>query len=1216
MNAPDVAYQVARQFAALRRRYLGVRVAALFGYTSAALLAFVIALSLVDYRWEIDADNRRTALLSGTLSIFAVMFWRLFAIVKESRQRSFAGRLERSFDDFGQRIRTVLDTVDGRVSGPMEMLRALGNQTLGRWDLAMPNRIIPTGLMYGGILVLMLTSGIMAGMFSLGGDIRLALLRVLGSETPYTMLESAPGDTKLLEGTPVEVSLQLVGRTDRDVLLRYRELALPGQSDDTNDIGSEPIEWIESKLLPDEPQPDGFASARRKQFSLALGNARVPIEYQFISAGQQTKIHRIDIQPLIEVQSLTIEVTPPEYTELPARVFDRPDLTVLEQSEVVVTILLNHPLSSPELLVGVKKPQLQKVELVPGEDRSVWSFTLPSTETIRWQFSGAGRDGTPMDPVFGKLSIRRDAAPTVRWNEPSDELQVHTLAEIPLSVQVSDDYGIVESGIAFQIGGDEEYVLLDWIAEEDEEDESVNVRTRLKLSEILPLETFQLTQRDYVAYYAYAIDNRPWGPHRTESDVRYIDIRPLRQFYQQLEPMPNDGQGNGLIVQLSEIIRRQRFMINRVRKLVRDGASLASQLGTIDRLVKNQSELADLTRFLAEFFISRGNDDVEALSQAESSMLQAADSLAAGTFDLAYAQQQDALRSLVEARQAVEQILRSNMTSQQRQQLRRLASQLRQKLRLDRPQTERQLVDSLRRIASDQRQLASMAAKMNGGQQFNQSMSGTQGGATPKDDSKPNGQGSIDSEEPEQTPESDETAESPEPTEDSQNEQETPGDNSEESAGENEVPPNEALYEQQVELMERLEAIRDELQERLESSELMSSRMDAAASQMDSLADQAQQDEPQKFAQGGQETGDLLEEMSVQLEALSASEPVARISSLRDLTVGMGIMEQSLADELSQTPGQSPASKEPPKDIEPAKRRIQSRVETLKEVISGQAEIGDIEMSEVNDRLQTFADENEFLDLLASSKEAVENIDKIEATESMSARDGGLERSRDYIDAARQLERLYQQLVTPRLARLRQMEGKASSLSEQLSGNGGASEQSPETQAELQELAEDLRGESLRELAELLENEGQGSGTSEEETEGQGGGSNEDDYDEQPKGGGGEQEKADDEEGNNNGNTNPDTGIRYLLDRRGGGGIALQNDVSSRLRTISKELRDRIQQVILLEIAVDRDTPIPSEYRRAVDGYFRTLSSDSADKDGMQSMTSSGKPLPQQGGTE
>ena len=263
---------------------------------------------------------------------------------------------------------------------------------------------------------------------------------------------------------------------------------------------------------------------------------------------------------------------------------------------------------------------------------------MPSEKLIRWRFSGEGIDGTPMEPVNGRLGVRRDNAPSIRWREPADEVTVHTLAELPLDVQISDDYGDV---------GKRHCVSAWRSTKSTSSPNGVQTRTtkspktRLSLKEILPLESFELTERDYISYYAYAIDNRPWGTRRSESEIRYIDIRPLRQFFQEVDPPMNPGSGAGaVIVQLREIIRRERFLINRTRTLVREGSV---DLKVIDRLVKNQSELADLTRFLAEFFISRGNDDVEALSQAEAIMLQASDSLAAAELELALMQEQDAL---------------------------------------------------------------------------------------------------------------------------------------------------------------------------------------------------------------------------------------------------------------------------------------------------------------------------------------------------------------------------------------------------------------------------------------------------------------------------------------------------------------------------------------------------------------------------------------------
>ena len=1196
MNAPDVAYQVARQFAALRRRYLWVRLSTSLCLAFGFLLAFWSVLALIDYRWEWPMQWRITALSVAAVLTTAVVLWRTVAIFRQSRPRSFAGVLERSFEDFGQRIRTVLDTVDGRVSGPQAMLAALGNQTLGRWESVSPARVLPVAMLWSAAAVLLVLACVTLGLFGSGTEMRLALLRAIGSDQPYTTLEVTPGDVRLLEGTSIDVSVDLIGRTERDVLLRYRELRpAPSATTDPSDTdAAEPVEstadaenWIESELVADQDavSEDG----RRKTFRAALGKAAWPIEYQFVSSGQfasgaqSTAIHRIDIQPLIEVDRISINVQPPEYTGLQTREFSKPELTVLEKSLVTVTIELNHPLEEAVLEIGPKKSTLQATELETPSDRTRWSFSLPADNTLRWRFAGSGVDGTPMDPVMGRLGIRRDTAPSIRWREPSDEIKVHTLAEVPLGVQIADDHGIVEAGIAFQLGGDDEYVLTDWMAQSEQTGtEETATKTRLLLAELLPLESLQLSERDFIAYYAYAIDNRPWGNHRSESDVRYIDIRPLRQFYQEIDPPDgNGGGGSRVLVQLDEIIRRERFVINRTRSLVRGKADLASQLGTIDRLVENQSELADLTRFLAEFFISRGNDDVEALSQAEATMLQASDSLAAGSLDLAMAQEQEALRYLAEARRTLEIALLTRMTAAQQQALRRLARQLRQKLRRDRPETDRELADSLMQIAASQRRLAAMAQSNastqanassqsgSGGQPNSMSTEGSgetgdeatdtpseaQPGSTPEDDNDPPSDAEQDSED---------ASDDGEATESGENEPDS--DQPESDDPESDEPSAaEKLYEQQVDLLERLEAVRDQLNDRLAQSDLMSRRLDEAQTQMDELATLARAEDFEKLADGGRMASDLIEETGLQLEALSAMEPVTRVSSLRDLTGGIASMEHRLAksnEPREERNGSGERSTDPTEMLKRLSARLTARAETLEDVLGSQADIGDIEMSEVNDQLRKFADETEFLDQLSSTKTAAEELEQSASVPDQEEASEAFERAVDYAEAARQLERLYQQLVTPRLARLRRMEQQASRLANRMGGGGGGPKD-PENQRELRQLKNDLQQESLQELAEVLEGGGQGD----------------------------EAEDRDSQQGSES----------MVSDQNAGGGAMPPRDtVAGRVQLVADELRKRIQQVILLEIAVDRDTPVPTEYRRAVDGYFKALASEPSGDRSMQ----------------
>lgn len=1196
MSAPDVAYQVSRQFTAVRRRYLSVRLATAVCLAIGFFAAMWLTLGIIDYRWEWSLRWRSTTMSIIVASALVFLIWRVVSLARQTRPRRFAGIIERSFEEFGQRIRTVLDTVDGRVRGPEAMLTALGNQTLGRWESVSPGRLVPVRALASAAVISVAIGAVVVGFLASGGDWRKSLLRAIGSDQPYTMLEVTPGDIRLLEGTPVDVSLDLIGRTDRDVLLRYREIRpeATGETDTgQNDVATlenmdgdkAGPEWIESELVADSNDEESDHVARRKSFRTNLGKATWPIEYQFVSSGQSTRIHRIDIQPLIETKRIEIAVQPPEYTGLQTRLFSKPDLTVLERSLVTVTIELNHPLENAQLAIGPKTSQLTPTELDVPADATRWTFQLPTDDTTRWRFSGSGADGTPMEPVSGRLGIRRDTAPSIAWREPSDEIKVHTLAEVPLGVQVSDDYGIIEAGIAFQMGGDEEYILADWTSSSDPDDSATSdvEKTRLLLAEMLPLESFELSERDYIAYYAYAVDNRPWGNHRSESDVRYIDIRPLRQFYQEIDPPAGNNDGpSRVLVRLDEIIRRERFMINRTRKLVRSGTTMAAQLGTIDRLVENQSELADLTRFLAEFFISRGNDDVEALSQAEATMLQAADSLAAGSLDLALAQENDALLSLAEARRTLEIILSKRMSPQQRQQLRRLAAQLRQKLRRDRPETERELADSLMQIAMEQRRVASAAqnAMQNRAQQSSQSSSQMTGqgggGGKPNDTDEPQNdeteQGESQSE-PSQTdePQPDE----PQPESSQSGEAEADDSQTGQSEADADDPsmadrpdqadqpdPTESLFEQQIDLLERLAGIREQLSERLADSELMTRRMDEAQAAMDDLASKSRDGEFESVARQGREVSDQIEEMGLQLEALSAAEPVTRVSSLRDLTAALSGMEHQLSDSNEPIRGFGGDPKDDAADraekTARLARRMAARSETLGEVISSQADIGDIEMSEVNDQLRNFVEESQFLEQLESTETASQQIAESGGKTDEKDASEAYQRAVEYAASAKQLERLYQQLVTPRLARLKRMEQQANRLANQVGGGGGG-KQDPETERELRDLKTELREESLQELAEMLDGGG-GEDAEDEETEQESGGA--------------------------------DDASMFRTNPRDGLALRNLNSMAGRLHAIADELRKRIQEVILLEIAVDRDTPIPPEYRHAVDGYFKALAAD------------------------
>jgi hypothetical protein len=102
-------------------------------------------------------------------------------------------------------------------------------------------------------------------------------------------------------------------------------------------------------------------------------------------------------------------------------------------------------------------------------------------------------------------------------------------------------------------------------------DEQLQKVTRLQLEKLLPLEHFELTQKDSITYYAFAEDNPPGGPRRVQTDLQFIDIRPFRRLYRSVEGGRGGGGGGGgpQLASLEELISRERFVLNRTLRLTR-----------------------------------------------------------------------------------------------------------------------------------------------------------------------------------------------------------------------------------------------------------------------------------------------------------------------------------------------------------------------------------------------------------------------------------------------------------------------------------------------------------------------------------------------------------------------------------------------------------------------------------------------------------------------
>ena len=486
---------------------------------------------------------------------------------------------------------------------------------------------------------------------------------------------------------------------------------------------------------------EALTSRPRLTFVAKLDRLTKPVEYRVTAGELESPVYQVSIRRPLRIDEVKIDLTPPSYTGQPTSTSLDANLSVLQGTVAKFVIQFDKPVKSASLVLAPRrqprddddKNEPEVVPLVLQSDRGQGSEVRGQGSEVRGQGSEVrsqssraeanltsaaltsasieltlnedrnysivadAEDGTSLPENKYRIRVREDQPPQVTIESPEDTVEVHTLAELLMRVRVRDDYGLSKAGVVFQINNEQEVPLIaqDFqtvVAAANEAaatDGKISPTTQAALEKVLPLEVFELTQKDSVMYFAFAEDNRPDSPQRTETDMKFIDIRPFKRTYQVIDPDPMPGpMGQGL-KSLEELIQKQRFGLNRTMQIEKRAvAGRKPDATTLDELMAFETELAKNTRETAEGLVLRGVDDVELFFQAETSMLAAVDSLSVGKWENATLQMRDALKFLIEARDRTNEFIRKNPNPQLLAQLRRFDRLQAQKLR--RPKTDKE----------------------------------------------------------------------------------------------------------------------------------------------------------------------------------------------------------------------------------------------------------------------------------------------------------------------------------------------------------------------------------------------------------------------------------------------------------------------------------------------------------------------------------------------
>ena len=404
ITTPPSVDVVQTKLSSLRRQYTFARTAIELARLVILILVTWCGLAAIDFVFELPLGWRRALFAMAALGIVLFASLRFRKTYAEFTQQHVASLLERQFDGFGQRLRTILDTLSGRVTAPQEMLSALGHQALGRWDTVATKEILPSRSVgiWAGVCVCV---AMLCGVLFANDHSRISLLRAAAFNAEYSSLDVQPGNVTILEGEDVALQLEMRGRKSPEVTLSYRflpdvkstasdslgreigeeskvaeepswiELDIPAVSPDSDSLGSADVpesENLEPENLPTESLSEDndlrFSLDQPATFTTWLRNLSRPVEYRFMSEAGDTKVYRVDVRPLVDVVDFKMQVDAPEYTGAGVREFSKRKVDVLAGSDVLGRITTSHPLETARLLVGPKPSQLEPVEWLVADD--------------------------------------------------------------------------------------------------------------------------------------------------------------------------------------------------------------------------------------------------------------------------------------------------------------------------------------------------------------------------------------------------------------------------------------------------------------------------------------------------------------------------------------------------------------------------------------------------------------------------------------------------------------------------------------------------------------------------------------------------------------------------------------------------------------------------------------------------------------------------------
>jgi hypothetical protein len=431
----------------VRRRVKILSIVFGVGVAIACAIGLTLTVIFLDYLLDLPAIPRVALTLTALLGVaWVIVRWIGRPAAARMSLADIAGRLERAFPQFDDRLRSTVDFAGGRpIFGSEVMQQRVISEAAdlaGRMDL---NRAVvakPAWYSASGGIAAILLVALLAGVVVNPVYTRIALSRLL---SPFSQV-----------AWPKRVQIELIGNVPQRVPVGERiELRMKLGRGDRSSMRARVFYQVNDGPVAQEFMmrgPDGVYSASLDARSDPL-RASGAMKIWMTAGDDRMDLAPISVLPRLAIKKVEALVTPPKY------IADGPDgakpavanladgtAIVPAGSEVALQVSFNKALAGGD--DAVKIQPLPADAMLPifvwrreGTDSAQSRWT--AGESLRFHVQGTDVDGfhnTALEEY--ELVVRPDQNPTVQIEFPRRNEDRTPVASVPLQAVAEDDYGI------------------------------------------------------------------------------------------------------------------------------------------------------------------------------------------------------------------------------------------------------------------------------------------------------------------------------------------------------------------------------------------------------------------------------------------------------------------------------------------------------------------------------------------------------------------------------------------------------------------------------------------------------------------------------------------------------------------------------------------------------------------------------------------------------